>query len=75
MRVVVGQAGVLLGDCADGFGKYRKEDGSCYEGQWQDGGRPGKGVEINVRDGCLTYRPVAWPTLGKLSLDLIWADQ
>ena len=45
MCLVVGEEGVLLGDCQNGFGKFQEDDGTVYEGQWQDGERHGKGTE------------------------------
>ena len=44
--VITGQAGTVSGDCENGFGKYRMDDGAEHEGQWQNGHPHGKGTMI-----------------------------
>ena len=39
-----GNAGVISGNCSDGFGKMRFEDGSVYEGDWGDEDMEGGGT-------------------------------
>jgi hypothetical protein len=42
----VGSTGCLYGDCEDGYGTYKFENGDMYDGQFKDGKKNGYGVYV-----------------------------
>ena len=49
----VAQAGCLRGNCIDGEGEMRFDDGSRYVGQWRASRRHGRGIEYRANGGVL----------------------